>query len=803
MLSTRSMTTSLLAGCVAFAISLPSAYAQNNDSGKDAKKKTKQMETVVVTGVRGQPRTEADSMSPVDVLTPDNLKSTGASSLAVALRTLLPSLNFPQPSLADGTDGEQPAQLRGLSPDETLVLINGKRLHTTAMVNGNGTLGRGSSPVDLNAIPMSAIDHIEVLRDGAAAQYGSDAIAGVINIILKSGAGQGSVGVSDGSYKGQGKTYKLGANGGIRLGDKGWVNLSAGIIHQDPTNHAGPEIRYPGDPAYGEDVWHYGLPLVKTKQAALNAAYNLTANAQLYAFATFNKRNVTSNGFYRAYSQYDGGPHSSRTAPGAMEQYPNGFLPQEHYRTLDDQEALGVRGVLADWNYDLSFNTGGNNWKFHTSNTWNYSLDPNSPTSFYIGTVLNRDNILNADFHRVFDVAGLAGGVSVAWGLEYRHQKYQIKPGEPASYFGSGGQVYTGYSPQNAGTYTRHNTAEYVDVESDLTDKFTAGLAIRHENYSDFGGTFSSKISARYAFNETVALRATASTGFRAPSLQQEHYSNTVTLFTGSSSIPVNSGIFPVSNPIAVALGAQPLKAEKSHSFSMGLVLTPANGLYVTLDAYQIRIKHRIILSGVLSDSTGVLSAYMTSVGLPQVGGVAFFNNAVDTRTTGADLVATYPINLSGSTLKLTAGMNYNKNKIESIAPNPPQVGLLGLTLPIVDSAEQRRLTVAVPKTKAFVGADWLMGNWGVHAQATRYGSFVSNRYILQTFSAKTLLDLSADYSIDNWKFTLGGSNVTNVYPDKFQPPTATYNIILPYPGTSPFGFNGAYYYGSLTYSWP
>jgi len=803
MSNTRSKTISLLAGCVAFTISTLPAYAQNSDSSKDAKKETAQMETVVVTGTRGHPRTEADSMSPVDVLTPDDLKGTGASSLAVALRTLLPSLNFPQPSITDGTDGEQPAQLRGLSPDETLVLINGKRVHTTAMVNGNGTLGRGSSPVDLNAIPMSAIDHVEVLRDGAAAQYGSDAIAGVINVILKGGAEGGSVGASDGAYKSQGKTFKARADGGFRLGnDKGWVHLSAGVVNQDSTNHAGPEIRYPGDPAYGYNVWHYGLPLSRTFHVAANAQYDLTDNAELYAFAIFNKRNVTSNGFYRSYSQYDGGPYSSRTAPGAMAQYPYGFQPKEHYKTLDDQEVVGVRGLAAAWNYDVSFNTGGNNWKFHTSNTWNYSLDPNSPTSFYIGTILDRDMILNADFHRNFDVAGLANGVTVAWGLEYRHQKYQIKPGEPDSYYGSGGQVYTGYSPQNAGTNSRNNTAEYVDLESDLSDQLTAGVAFRHENYSDFGGTFSWKLSARYAFNEALALRATASTGFRAPSLQQEHYSNTVTLFSGSSSIPVNSGIFPVSNPIAVALGAQPLKAEKSRSFSMGLVFTPSNGLYVTLDAYQIRIKNRIILSGVLSDSSGVLAAYMTSVGLPQVGGASFFNNAVDTRTSGADLVATYPINLSNSTLKLTAGMNYNKNKILSIAPNPPQVGLLGLTLPIVNSAEQALLTTAVPKSKAFVGADWFMGNWSVHAQATRYGSFVASRYITQTFSAKTLLDLSADYTMGGWKFTLGGSNVTDVYPDRFQPPTATYNIILPYPGTSPFGFNGAYYYGSLTYSW-
>jgi iron complex outermembrane recepter protein len=272
MLNTRTLAASLIAGCVAFTVGMPVASAQNADSSKDANKKAVQLQTVVVTGTRGLPRTEADSMAPIDVLSPQDLQSTGASNLSTALRTLLPSFNFPQPSITDGTDATQPAQLRGLSPDETLVLINGKRQHTTSVVNVNGSLGRGSSPVDLNAIPMNAIDHIEVLRDGAAAQYGSDAIAGVINIILKGGAEHGSANASYGRYsKGDGKTFNGGVDGGFNLGDSGWVHLSANYTHQNPTNRSGPDRRDPGDPTYNTVTFHYGIPSTKSKQTAINA----------------------------------------------------------------------------------------------------------------------------------------------------------------------------------------------------------------------------------------------------------------------------------------------------------------------------------------------------------------------------------------------------------------------------------------------------------------------------------------------------------------------------------------------------
>lgn len=793
--------TSIIAAAIIGALSLASpAIAQNNDSDNTTKKgEPSTLQTIVVTGTRAFDRTAADSLAPIDVLTPKELVSTGAPDLTTALRTLLPSFNFPQPSLTDATDATQPAQLRGLSPDETLVLINGKRQHTTAILNVNGSIGRGSSPVDLSAIPMNAIARIEVLRDGAAAQYGSDAIAGVINIILKGGADHGSANVTYGQHDGgQGDTWQGGADGGFNLGQNGWVHLSANYLNQDPTNHAGPDIRSPGDPTYGTVTFHYGLPKSIAKQAALNAQYNLGENATLYAFSLFNKRNVSAGGFFRSLSQYDG------SNPAAVAVYPTGYLPIENSAILDDTTVLGLRGDAGGWHYDISGNTGGSHWKMHTTDSFNYSLGAQSPTSFYIGTLTIRQNEFNADLSRDFNV-GWYSPLTVAWGLAYRHEEFAIKQGDAPSYFGAGAQVYPGYQPGDAGSHSRSNTAGYVDLETDFTDKFSAGFAARYEHYSDFGNATALKLSGRYAFTPVVALRGTISSGFRAPSLQQEFYSSTSINFVNDGTgnlVPYTIRTFPVSDPAAVALGAQPLKPEKSRNYSVGLVFTPSVGPYVTLDFYQVDIDNRIILSGNLVGTA--VQDYLTSVGIPFVSGGRFFTNAVDTRTRGVDLIGTWPVQLQHSQVKFTGGINYNKTDISSIKPNPPQLGLAGLVLPIIDRPEQGRITVGTPRTKAFVGADWELGNWTLHGQVTRYGEWEglgSTPSGDQTYGSSTLLDASVSYGLDRWTFTLGGNNITNVYPDKNNSAN-NYHGILTYPLSSPFGFNGSYWYASAAFRW-
>ncbi len=795
----------ILAALATTAVSAP-LFAQTTPV-TTGKKQNQALQTVVVTGTRMTDRTVAFSMAPIDVLTPHDLLASGAPTLSQALRTLLPSFNFPQPSITDATDAIQPAQLRGLSPDETLVLINGKRQHTTAIVNVNGSQGRGSSPVDLNAIPMNAIERIEVLRDGAAAQYGSDAIAGVINIILKGGNHGGSVNANLGQYRNHnnsnGRTEQGSADGGLALGQKGWLYLSANYLNQNPTNQAGPDPRFPADPTYGEVTFHYGLPQIKQKQAAANMQYNLTKNIQLYGFSLINKRNVSAGGFFRSLSTYQ----SKSYGPAVMSVYPGGFLPLENSSILDNSLVFGIRGTMFDdWHFDFSANTGGNHWKLHTSNTFNYSLGATSPTGFYIGTLSNRQDVVNADFHKDVDVSWSGSPLTVAWGLEYRKDKFTIKQGDPASYAGAGAQVFPGYQPADSGTHSRNDTAEYIDLETDFNDQLSAGFAARHERYSDFGNTTSFKLSGRYGFNQTVALRATASTGFRAPSLQQEWYSSTAINFisVGSTLVPFTIRTFPVNNPAAMALGAQPLKAEKSHNISVGLVFTPDNGLYATVDAYQITVDNRIILSGNLVGTA--VAGYLTSVGIPFVSGGRFFTNAVSTRTRGVDVVGTYPVDLAASgILKFTGGLNYNKTDILSIAANPPQLGLAGLTLPVIDRSEQGRITKGSPRSKIFLAADWNRGHWRVHGQATRYGQWTvysrNNPAHDQTFGAKVLLDASVSYLLNNWDFTLGSDNLTNVYPEG-NSAANSYHGILPYPNSSPFGFSGAYYYVRVRYHW-
>ncbi len=788
-----------VSACAAL-LALP-AFAQNTSTQNDStqKKQPSTLQTIVVTGTRAFDRTAADSLAPIDVLTPKELVATGAPDLTTALRTLLPSFNFPQPSLTDGTDSTMPAQLRGLAPDQTLVLIDGKRQHTTAIVNVNGSIGRGSSPVDLSAIPINAIERIEVLRDGAAAQYGSDAIAGVINIILKGGAGHGGANVTYGRHDGgQGDTWQGGADGGIALGNNGWVHLSANYLNQNRTSHAGPDIRYPGDPTYGTVTFRFGLPKTIAKQAAVNAQYNLGENATLYAFSVFNKRDVVSGGFFRSLSQYE------TSTPAAAVVYPDGYLPLEHSAILDNTTVLGIKGDAGGWHYDISGDTGGSHWKLHTTDTFNYSLGAQSPTAFYIGTLTIRQNEFNADFSRDFDT-GWYHPLTVAWGLASRHEQFAIKEGDPASYAGAGAQVYPGYQPGDAGSHSRSNTAGYIDLETDFTDKFSAGFAARYEHYSDFGNTTSWKLSGRYAFTPVVALRGTVSTGFRAPSLQQEFYSSTSINFVNDGSgnlVPYTIRTFPVSDPAAAALGAQPLKPEKAHNYSIGLVFTPTVGPYVTLDLYQVDINDRIILSGNLVGTA--VQDYLTSVGIPFVSGGRFFTNAVDTRTRGADLIGTWPVQLQGSSLKFTGGLNWNKTDIRSIKPNPPQLGLAGLVLPIIDRAEQGRVTVGTPRSKAFFATDWGIGNWTLHGQLTRYGqwtSWGSSPSSDETYGSRALLDASVSYALDRWDFTLGGNNITNEYPEKNNS-SNDYHGIIAYPLTSPFGFNGSYWYASAAYRW-
>jgi len=800
------------------ALTASAAVAQDTTAPTPAQDNAKKLQTVIVTGTRADNRTDSSSLSPIDVIPAKVLQSTGTTELATALARLIPSLNFPRPAATDTTDSQRPAQLRGLAPDEVLVLVDGKRWHTSALVNTDGSIGRGSAPVDLNTIPLAAIDHIEVLRDGASAQYGSDAIAGVINIILKHGADGGSVELDGGRYqRGGGNQWQGSANFGIPLGgDKGWLRLTVDDGHQDPTNHAGADVRYP---QLGVKQV-FGDPTVSQHSLFLNSQYDITPDIEFYAFGSYHERDAISDELYRNPYQY------AANAP-ILSIYPNGFQPLLQAHSTDQSLVTGLRGKTdGGWRWDVSANYGGNRVSLNTISSANLAYLHDfgyTPTNFFDGIVSSAQQALDVDVAKDINVSWLPNSVTVAFGAEYLRDTYSISAGDPSSYYvgtsgtSGGAQGFSGYAPASAGSWSRSDVAEYLSLETNLTDKLSTSAAVRHEDYNDFGNTTSGSLAARFDFTDRVALRASASTGFRAPSLAQQDYSQIGSLYlTPSNAGPgvapgiYQTGLLPVSNPVAQLLGAQELKPEKSHNYTLGLVLNPLDALTLTFDLYQIQIDNRIILSGTLSglNSPAVVD-YLAANGVTDVAfsSAQYFTNAVNTRTQGADLLANYHSDFgNGGVLNSTLSYNYNRNKVTSVAPNPPELDDLGLALQRVSYRDIKGLLAnSTPRSKLILGENYAIDHWSFNGNLTRYGSFTAysnSTYLLnQTFNPQWVLDLAASYDIDNWTFTLGADNATNSYPNTVIAANSVHGTV-PYSEFSPDGFNGRYYYTKVVYHW-
>jgi iron complex outermembrane receptor protein len=789
---------SVLASAVLAALAAPPVLAQSSTDTPST------LDTVIVTGTRVSDRTVAESQSPIDIISSEALQSTGTSELATALSRVLPSLNFPHPALTDGTSGIRPAQLRGLSPDQVLVLVNGKRRHTSAQINVNGSIGRGASAVDINAIPIAAIERVEVLRDGASAQYGSDAIAGVINIVLKGASEGGSLAIDHGQYSaGDGAKSQLSGDTGIGFGDgRGSVHVAGQISQQDATNRAGP---YQGSapntgnyPGIGETTFVYGDPQVDATAVAANGEFRFSDHVTGYATAIASNRDITSFAFYRSRN------HNGQSALLAQT-YPDGYVPQIGQSSKDRSLVAGLKGSTdGGFGWDVSYNYGYNKIGFNTRNSINYSLGTDSPSSFYDGALEYTQNIVNADFTQSLDW-GLAYPVTLSFGTEYRQEKWNQSPGEAASYTGTtgGAQGFAGFSPANAVHADRHNYAVYAGLEADFTDKFSAGLTGRYEDYSDFGSKSSGKLSARHAFTDKLALRGTVASGFRAPSLAQQQYQAVTSSYINANFF--ESGTFPVDSAVAQALGAAPLKAETSLSYSLGLVLQPVERLYLTLDAYQIKIDDRILLSSNLNDAA--VLAQLRSLGYSNVTSVRYFSNAADTRTRGVDLVGTYTIPFAASSLDLTASYGYSKTEITHAVEQPQALADIGSTQTILGRDEIGRLEDSFPKDKIVLSGTWKLQHWDLNLAATRYGDFTVRNSASaardQTYAASWVVDASASFKPnDNWTLTLGADNLLDQYPDKTANLiNATYGV-LPYSNYSPYGFNGAYVYGRINYRW-
>ncbi|GAB3508608.1 TonB-dependent receptor plug domain-containing protein [Pseudoxanthomonas daejeonensis] len=791
----------LLAVAVSAALAAPAAWAQTAPPTPTAKV----LDTVIVTGTRVTDRTVAESSSPIDIISSEALQATGSTELATALARAIPSLNFPRAAINDGTDAMRPAQLRGLAPDHTLVLVNGKRYHPGALVNVNGSQGRSSSPVDLNSIPVAAIERVEVLRDGASAQYGSDAIAGVVNIVLKGSDSGGSLSAGYGQFSaGDGGQYQVMGDAGLSLGGAGKLHLSAQTGHQDQTDRARPYTGVPSatSPPLGEVVQRLGDPEIDNHSVAYNGEIPVEDYLSFYSFGLYTKRETLSNGFFRPAGD-------TRNIPSI---YPDGFLPQIFNTSDDISFTGGLRATTAgETDVDFSYTYGSNSLDFDIRNTLNRSLGPTSPTQFYAGSLELKQHVLNLDFNKLLDWGG-AYPVTLSYGAEWRGEEFTIGSGEVNSYVNggvllpngtpapSGAQVFPGFRPSDSGSFDRHSLSYFVGLEGDLTEKLSLGIAARYEDYSDFGSETTGKLSGRYAFSDAVALRATASTGFHAPSLQQQYYQTTSTNFIGG--LPFDLVTFRVTNPAGIALGAEPLKAETSENFTLGLVLTPVEDLYVTVDAYHIKVKDRITLSENLT-STAVRT-WLNTNGFPDVAGGRYFTNALDTTTQGVDVVGTYTWQLAASKLDFTMGYNYTKTEIDRVAPNPPALTAIDPTALRFGRVELGRFEVGYPRDKFLLSGAWENDSWRLSATTSRYGEFTvrnANAALDQTFDPKWLLDLAATFKVDRWEFSLGGDNVLNEYPDENIYATSTSGQ-LPYPTQNPFGFNGAYVYLRANYRW-
>ncbi|HET7705561.1 MAG TPA: TonB-dependent receptor [Thermoanaerobaculia bacterium] len=758
---------------------------------------------------------ETEKAVPVDVITTEQIEASPSTETNQIIQKMAASFNFPRPTITDGTDTVRPATLRGLGPDQLLVMMNGKRRHASALVNANNSVGRGSSGVDLNAIPASAIENIEILREGAAAQYGSDAIAGVINLVMKSDAEPLKVSAKAGmTTHGDGEVLDTSVSGGWKLG-RGAIFATTEFRTRYETNRAADDPRpqvVPGDAgnnAVEQPNHHWGDSYMRDWMVFANLNLPLTEDGRqiAYAFGGYSNRHGSHGGFFRR----------ALDARNHPQIYPLGFLPLIEPRVVDDSLTGGVRGQMATWFYDLSLGYGHNDFEFYVTDSLNASLGPNIPpnqTKFYAGALADDQFTTNFDLSRQFKI-GLAGPVNVAIGAEYRRDGFQIEAGEPNSYidggrpdqFGGraapGAQVFPGFRPSNEVDESRDSKAIYVDVEGDVFEKLRLGVAGRYENFSDFGSTTNGKLTARFSPMRSLIFRGSASTGFRAPSLSQSYFSAVSTNFlrdpaTGELA-PFEVGTYPVNSPIARALGAQPLEAETSTNLSAGVVFQPLANLEFTADVFRIDIEDRIVFSG---NFTG--PRVLPLIQQFGVTGARFFTNAIDTETNGFDLVANYQRGLGSlGRLDLSAAYSHNETDIVGDVATPPQLSGLGEVL--FDLIERRRIECGQPHDNIRLMESWNQGALNVTARQSRYGDYCSFTIAPQDhqiYGAKWLADLEASYRWSKYLFAAGVENAFDVFPDENIPNSAQgFNGIFRYPSHSPFGMNGRFVYTRVTYT--
>lgn len=815
------------------------------------------LEEVTVTGTRKSGTSVLDTLSPVSVFSGAELENQGVTDLTDALTKISPALSTQRFPIADGTAFVRPVTLRNLAPDQTLVLVNGTRRHRSALVNLQlaplGTVNQGSQAVDFSAIPSSAIKRVEVLRDGASAQYGSDAIAGVINVLLKDDNQGGSANAQYGQYtEGDGERFNFNANAGFGLGDNGFINLSLEYDDSDITSRgqARPDAAQVAS-IVGADVTPYnglgqrwGDPDIKAWKFFLNTGIEINDSFELYGHASYMDKETLGGFFYRGpvlppefmisarstlmtdsngdflpdpapQSLVDGilaaglSPADYITAdPDSPSgwvllnpihtMFPGGYSPLFGGKIKDYEVVAGARGMFNDdFSWDFRLRTAQNKLSYVLEDSINPSLGGLSPTTFNPGTLIQEESGANLDFVKTFADSPL----NLAFGFEWRKETYKVREGDAGSttvgptfaQFGVGSDGFQGFFSDQEGKWKKASTAAYVDLETDLTDRFSVGAAARYENHDDFGSHWDWKLAGRFQFTDAFAGRATYNTGFRVPTPGQVNTLN-VTTSADSAGNLIPSGFYPVNHPVAIALGAQPQETEESRSISVGVVWNPTDVFALTLDFYDIKIDDRIGALNKTVDQAAVdrlIAAGYPNAELLLNSSASYFSNAFDSKVKGIDLSMDYTADLFSGLLRSSLRYNYNDQKVRNIKPGT------------INASRAYDLENQVPNHRGNLTFDWSRDWFAGLLRFNYYGSWSTTGGIFSPgdasdashYGSEILVDLEARFEIgERFQLAVGGDNVFDNYPDKEQDGTFQFLGVV-HSITSPFGFNGAFWY--------
>ncbi|WP_137167644.1 TonB-dependent receptor plug domain-containing protein [Salinimonas lutimaris] len=851
-LLTKNMRTAFAASAAFSVLAFNTAAAQELGD-KAAEQAPEDVEQIAIVGTRAAPRSVGESPVPIDIIGDEEFKNQGSTDMVSMLQTVVPSFNVNDQPINDASSLVRPANLRGMASDHTLVLVNGKRRHRSAVITFlGGGLSDGAQGPDISVIPATALKQVEVLRDGAAAQYGSDAIAGVVNFVLKDDAEGGIVEARYGSYyEGDGDMMQISGNVGLPLSDDGFLNLSAEYRTADDTSRSvqrddAAALIAAGNEFVANPAQIWGNPEIKHDiKLFANAGLELNSNAEAYMFGNYAEREVEGGFYYRnphtRGGVFDGGTDEdgnalllvgdldgvgtgiecpsvpvgnnvlnspeygliadNSTALGANcfafnEVFPGGFTPRFGGTVTDMSLVFGTRGELAnEIGYDVSLNLGQNEIDFAISNTINPSLGPDSPTSFKPGKYTQSEQTLDIDLNKPIDV-GMNEPLYLAGGFQYRHETYESLAGDVASYeigplgsqgFGIGSNGFPGLSARSQNEASRHNIAFYLDAEMYLTEDFLLAAAVRYEDFSDFGDTTKGKISARWQATDSIAFRGAFSTGFKAPTIGQSNVRNVTTAF-GTDGELIDRATLPPTDPISVQKGGTELTPEESESYSLGMVANFDNGLFLTVDYYNIELTDRISTTSGIKLTEDDIAALLAQ-GVSDASSfteVSFFTNDFDTTTEGVDVVANYSQEMFGGDTKYSLAYNWTSTTVDQASDN-------------ISAERVRMLEDNLPPVRWSFTANHTNGDWRVMGRLNYYGSIyedhLDSALPIDKVSSEVTVDLEVGYHFsEDLQVVLGAKNALDEYPDE----NVQYDTEVAgatYPVTSPIGINGGFYY--------